>query len=403
MRRLKQSVSLFLLFMLLGCSSPLSPQATLVVLSPSRMPLQTKSPQPTLAPKVTVTPSALFSPQPVPTKSQPPVTAAQTPSSQLLLPVGHMRIGQETRGLSVQGEYAYVGLESALAVVDISELSQPRLVTCTEFPDAPEHGEWVSSAHVTSDYAYLGTTWSRLIVIDVSNPREPVPVGSYKDIDTFYSVTVQDHYAYALHGYRWYGSMIVIDISDPANPIKVAEIPGEASDLAIQGTYVYLADKYNRDIHKEYEIEGGLRVVDISDPVHPQELASLLWAQGGLEGIDVNEGYAYATTFDGIGRIVDVSNPATPFEASVCEFGGKAYGILVTGDYALIGGTDEQDNEGLHILDISDPVRPIALDFYKTEFPSHMTLFERDEQLYLAVLHWSGSLRIFRVLVGRPR
>jgi hypothetical protein len=299
----------------------------------------------------------------------------------------------------LQENYAYVGMESAVIVVDISDLAQPRAISCVRLPNTLEWGERVASLFAAEDYLYVGTGGSRLVVIDVSDPLAPFPTGSYTDLDTFFSTKVQGHYAYVIHGYRWYGSLMVIDVSDPARPVKVAELPGLANGLALQGGYVYLADRYNRDVHREYEITGGLRVVDIRDPTNLQEIGLCEWQEGGAGDVVVNGRYAYLTGHPDILRILDISDPLAPVEVGLGNVPGTLYRMVVIDDYAVLSGTDAAYREGLYIVDVSDPTQPVELAFVAVGFPYDIALFERDGQTYLAILCANGRVQIYRVLL----
>jgi len=77
---------------------------------------------------------------------------------------------------------------------------------------------------------------------------------------TCQAVAVQGRYAYIGLGPR----LAVVDISNPAQPALVGQsamLPDVVLDVAVSGTLVYVADR-----------DGGLRVIDASDPAHPREL-----------------------------------------------------------------------------------------------------------------------------------
>jgi hypothetical protein len=55
---------------------------------------------------------------------------------------------------------------------------------------------------------------------------------------------------------------VVVDVADPARPVPLGQtdvLPGVVSGVAVAGGYAYVAAG-----------EGGLVVVDVTDPAHPR-------------------------------------------------------------------------------------------------------------------------------------
>ena len=108
-------------------------------------------------------------------------------------------------------------------------------------------------------------------------------------------IAVQGHYAYINVGPR----LVILDVVDPAQPVVVGQsriFPDIIEDITLSGDYVYVADE-----------EGGLRVVDVSDPANPHE-AGEHETSGGAKGVAVAGGYAYvAVIYLGL-EVVDVRN-----------------------------------------------------------------------------------------------
>ncbi|MFA6432617.1 MAG: kelch repeat-containing protein, partial [Candidatus Paceibacterota bacterium] len=113
---------------------------------------------------------------------------------------------------------------------------------------------------------------------------------------------------------------------------------------------------------------GALEIVDISDPRNPVHKGSLLDGVGGAvlyypSGIFVSGNYAYITRGTIFGdqglEIVDVSNPAKPVhkgsinDTQVPAISG-ANGVFVSGNYAYVIATGGV----LVVIDVSDPANP---------------------------------------------
>ena len=117
-------------------------------------------------------------------------------------------------------------------------------------------------------YAYVvdANNLGGFVIIDVSIPDAPVQVGSYGGDDVYfrvYSMEVVGDLAYLAADY--YAGLRIVNVADPSAPIDVGsyDTPGAAYDLAVSGSYVYVADE-----------NGGLRVIDVTAPELPVEVAS---------------------------------------------------------------------------------------------------------------------------------
>lgn len=93
-----------------------------------------------------------------------------------------------------------------------------------------------------------------------------------------YAVFVKDNLAYLCAGY----ALVILDISNPTQPVKLGlvELPGSAQDVYVLGNYAYVADWY------------GLRIIDVSDLSSPYEVGFYDTAGYAL-GVFVLGNYAY--------------------------------------------------------------------------------------------------------------
>ena len=137
----------------------------------------------------------------------------------------------------VQAGYAYVtgGYGTSLEVIDISEPNTPGIVGDVELPCS---GEDIA---VQGDYIYISNGSSHpvsFIVIDISTPEAPELVGSLSTTDYARGVAVQGNYAYLANGGL---GLTVIDITDPVLPVVVGSVltpyPYNAGDVAV-GVYI---------------------------------------------------------------------------------------------------------------------------------------------------------------------
>ena len=304
------------------------------------------------------------------------------------------QIGGHIQAVAVQGDYAYIGEWNRLVVVDISNPANPVKVGQTEkFPDVVEGILTADVQHVfvRGSYAYVLTWHQGLWVVDVSNPNKPQRLGHSAGL---YDVFVSGSYAYVADG----DGLRVIDVSDPFNPHEVGYYDrplGDAVGIFVSGPYAYVADRY-----------GGLRVLDISKPASPQEMGH---CDVYSSGIFVSGAYAYVVErdlpyiIDGIYyvyslAVMDISNPANPQKVGYFKIGfpyvGWPLSLFVSGSYVYLAGGEE----GLWVIDISDPANPRKVCYYDTPGIAS-EVFVSGQYAYVA--DGDGGLLILR-LMGRP-
>jgi len=237
--------------------------------------------------------------------------------------------------IAISGRYAYCcrGWPRHFKVVDISNPTNPYLVTHLEFPDDHQ----LFDIAVCGDYAYVsGVKWisddhyGYLTVVDISDPTDPEITGSYvHSIPSFAAAgfAISDNYAYLpleiwspASDYRL--SLEVIDISDPTDPTEVGSCLSldPANDVAVRGDYVYLAG-------------GVFRVFDVSNPGNPQEIFTSNW-RWGASSVALSGDYAYLGNL----RVIDVSDPHDP-QSVGRYFGGGGSNIAVSGNHAYKPGS----------------------------------------------------------------
>src|ERR1035437_2177736 len=163
-----------------------------------------------------------------------------------------------------------------------------------------------------------------------------------------FAVAVQGNYAYIGEG----RNLLVLNVSTPSSPAKVGQVtlPGIINDVALFGQDAYVADG-----------EGGLQVVDISNPTTPVIRGFYLttnytWAAG----ITIFGGRAYLTDENiNVGlEIFDLGNPIMPTLLSSIPCGGGAYDVVVkastNGVFAYVS-----SGSSLCAVNVSNPLSPV--------------------------------------------
>jgi hypothetical protein len=148
------------------------------------------------------------------------------------------------------------------------------------------------------------------------------------------------------------GGLQVIDISDPTNPTIVGSAHtscagrdiSNTESVYVSGNYAYVADSS----------PGCLQVIDITDPRDPTIVGAADTPQPS-SGVYVSGGYAYVVAYEGL-LVIDISDPTNPTIVGSADTPGYAMGIEVLGNYAYVG--NQESGFRLLVIDITDPTNP---------------------------------------------
>lgn len=251
--------------------------------------------------------------------------------------------GPRGRAVDVEvfGNLAYIAAEyGGLMIVDVTDVRNPVQV-------GQYDGARVSSVQLVGSVAYAAGGTSGLEIIDVSDPVNPVRMGGYSTGGSVGKVKVKGNLAYVT---EWEAGLQIIDVSDPANPVRVGgfDTSGIALGLEVAGNLVYVADK-----------DAGLQIIDVSNPANPVRVGG--YDSGNdAEMVQLVGNLAYLVDgFDGL-QIIDVSNPASPVRVGRYSKSGGATSVQVVGNLAYV----TYAYDGLKILDVSNPANPVLVRDY---------------------------------------
>lgn len=212
------------------------------------------------------------------------------------------------------------------------------------------------------NYAYLALGASGLAVVDVSDPANSVRVGSYTSGSGFaFGVAVSGNYAYVAAGDA---GLQIIDVSNPTNCVSVggidppgfAGLPGLALSVAVSGNFAYIADAGDSIGYLGHELQGGLHMIDISNPTNCLLVGSCATFGAAID-VAVSGHHAYVTGFAGL-EVIDVSDPANCLRVGGLPDGGLS-GVAVRGNYAYTTSGSQ-----FLVVDVSDPTNCVVAGRY---------------------------------------
>ncbi len=201
-----------------------------------------------------------------------------------------------------------------------------------------------SGLAISGSLALVADEGNGLVIVDVSNPAQPVEIGHYPTPDGASHVLLDGSIAYV--ACRNAG-VEVVDLRNPRQPARVAHLAtrGTAMRLALEGTTLYVA-----------AYSAGLDIFDVAAPSAPRRIGSL-GDIGTARDVAVAQGRAYVA-MDGDGLVlVDVQAPAQPMVLGRYDTPGRTRGVKAASSNVYLA-----DGEaGLLVLDVSDPGNPIPI------------------------------------------
>ena len=157
--------------------------------------------------------------------------------------------------IAVSGSLACIAAQNSVALVDITDPTQPTLVGAYDSL-VPATG-----IVVRDSYAYVSETWEGLRILDITDPARPTLVGDFRTVFYAYGLALIWPYAYIA---TWDSGMSIIDVSNPRNPVWAGQYAPDTSIacIATQGRYVYVMG-----------YGAPLQILDASDPTAPVAVA----------------------------------------------------------------------------------------------------------------------------------
>ena len=237
-----------------------------------------------------------------------------------------------------------------------------------------------------------GSTDNGIQIINITDPFAPAAVSSASDGEEGFTeldgacgiaTTRIGDSVYALVASEDDDGIQIIDITDPSNPTAVAAMTdGEGGFTELDGAADITTVKVDDSAYAlvASEDDDGIQIIDITDPSSPTAVAALTDGEGGFTELDGAAGittvkvddsaYALVASEDDDGvQIIDITDPSNPaavssaiyMEGGFMELDG-ACGVAAAriGDsvYALVTG---RSGDGVQIINITDPSSPVAV------------------------------------------
>ena len=270
--------------------------------------------------------------------------------------VSSINTGPGLHTVDVAYNYAYVGnqnLDAQLQIIDVSNSAAPVLIASFKLPGVSGSGAIGQSIFYNSGKIYIGTkeaSGPEFHIIDVTNPANPVSLGSREIGDDVNSIYVRGNIAYvAIDDFDDESELKVFDVSIPSAIVLLGGFiaPGNSEDgksLDLVGNDLYLGRTVggNHTNHHEFHI------VDVSNPATITNLGSKDLAVD-LNDLKVRGSLAFFATSDSNKefQVWNISDKTNSTLWSSFNFPQVATGIDYEDNFVYVS---VRSNDGLRIL-----------------------------------------------------
>jgi hypothetical protein len=300
--------------------------------------------------------------------------------------------------VAVSGSYAYTG-SNGFRVLDVSDSTHP-----VEVGYANLNGSLVEVADnsVVVYSPYSMTANNTFYTMDVSDPTNPVSLDSYTCPVMTWDLVLKENLVFIA---CWWDGVRIFNISDPTNIIQLSRVMGwqsggipgvewcYAQAIDVEGNYLYVVDYGPFPNEDTY----GLYVIDITNPSSPFLLNRFQNITSNPRDLSVEDGIAYIADGNGGVEVVDVSDPLNPAVIGYVDLIDGSTGIKVDGDYAYVS---EYILGGMQVVDISNPANPTVAGWY---LPSGVfALGVESFNGFVYISDGLGGIQIYRNLLVTP-
>ena len=217
---------------------------------------------------------------------------------------------------------------------------------------------------VSGDYAYIGSFANRLYIVDISSPEQMRVVAEVETPGPAVDVKVDGDLAIiAVQRVGLRLGLIMVDVSDLRRPRVLAEF----SDRSWQGIHNLFLDgdrAYLAPIERSDGVQG-IFIVDVSQPSEPR--ISGRWINENarfsnlIHDVFVDGNLAYVSDFFNGLVILDLSDPDRPVTVSSLPFEEGIHSAWAHDGYVYCNQEFGGWERSLHVVDARDPANPTKL------------------------------------------
>jgi hypothetical protein len=290
---------------------------------------------------------------------------------------------------------------AAVDTLDLAVTARGVGGTFTAVGQAAVPSRYTSDLWVHGAYAYTGT-WGtrgtnrgdRMYAWNIATPATPVLTDSVVvNAGTVNDVKVSASGAIAVITHEGstdgLNGITLLSLADPAHPAVITRYTTNLTtgvhNAWIDGNIVYVVADGG----------AGLRIVDVTTPASPFEIAAFSAGSSVVHDVYVRDGLAFVSHWDAGLVILDVGNgmrggiPSAPVEVSRIALGGNTHNAWYwpAAGYVFVGEEDFGKPGFVHVVDVRDLTQPVEVaTFALPSVPPHN--FWIDEVLGVLYVGW---------------
>jgi hypothetical protein len=247
-------------------------------------------------------------------------------------------------GVQVVGGFAYVANRtSGFEVIDVHNATAPALVGHLRT------GGDLQTVQVVGHYAYVADLRRGLDIIDISDPAKPKLAGDFETKGQGWSVVANGDYLYAGYGG---GVLRIFQLDHGTAPMLVKEISGAGSMGMLVADGKLLTQQF-----------GWLCLMSLQNPTNPVMIADSQIGFGMSGSACVRDSLVFMTRGKMALGIFDLGARGKIKLLGSLQAGYQGYGVCVWGHFAYVA----DGGANLHVIDISDPTKPVEVNRIGTE------------------------------------
>ncbi|MFZ1239940.1 MAG: hypothetical protein WAV66_11410, partial [Anaerolineae bacterium] len=299
--------------------------------------------------------------------------------------------------VALAGGYAYIGGDSGMDIMDLSDITQPRRVVGASMVSIG----FISRLAAAERRVFVLADSGIVNTINVANPQRPLVSWRYYDtLGEAGEVALamlpgqETPLAFVACGSR---GLQVISGADPTAPMRVGwfNLPGRAYGVSLASQSVCEAGSCTPQVLAYVaDHDGSMHIVNVSQPDQPAQMAAYD-STGMAWNVTLDEQIAYVAAGPKGMRIVDVQDLGQPWELSFFQpYDTFIRDVAIAGRYAYAA---DRMHGRLYSLDMSDPVHPAEIGLFDSPGGAY-AVTAVDNLVYLA--DGAAGLRI--VDVSKP-
>ena len=315
---------------------------------------------------------------------------AVAPRLDPLAPV-NITFDSDVLSVAVQGDYAYVGLESGLVILDITNPLQPvrRGFLDTNAGLPPHFNGSPCCLQIEGDLLVISNN-TYIATVDVSDPDHPVLLSPYQQYTT-YAVPFKllNRYLYIVET----GKFHIFDLHDPTHPQEVYKLDDEhligdmesidAEVHPLDGrTYVYMTGE--PWCNPGGCIGSSFLVMDVTDPINPV-IVNHTDPVIGSNQIRVEGSYGYMTNYSSYVTVIDISDAKSIQQVSQYKEEGVIFNRIEASNNRLVAGAQY---DRIYRFDTTNKAQLQKISVHGNIKGYPLDLEEGEDCVYIAEKEW---------------